>query len=543
MQRVFNPFYFAISLHSFVNSSFKAHPHLSSWSWGIASDALVWTPALSGLFGLDPSLPAPNQADQERLYTPESFALLQSANHRCRETGESYVLHLEGIHADGTTLHLEAYGAAERDAAGAITGLFGQFVDRTAEMRARKSLEEAGAKAEFANESRSRFLTNMGHEIRTPLNAIIGMAELLEYDSKRNDVKECLRTIHTSGDVLLSLVNDILDFSKIEAGQIKFVPAPVDIAQCVRESLTIISSTAAEKALEFDVLIDPELPRTIIADSLRIRQVLLNLLMNAVKFTERGRVTLGLSCTSDTEGKAIITFTVRDTGIGINDEEKRQLFKIFSQGDDSTSRRYGGTGLGLAFSQKLVEMMGGRISVTSSPGKGSSFSFSIPLIPTDETPAEPKSAPLPVTSFFLGMNAPLKILVAEDIKLNQQVIRLMLSRLGYDNVVLAENGLEVLDALHQGPFDLILMDIQMPLMNGLEATAAIFQKYQESEHPQIVALTANATPEDRTACLAAGMIEYLTKPLRREQLARVLQEVHARMPAKPPRAHRTISFD
>ena len=188
-------------------------------------------------------------------------------------------------------------------------------------------------------------------------------------------------------------------------------------------------------------------------------------------------------------------------------------------------------------------MMGGKISVSSSPGKGSSFSFSIPLIPTDEIPAEPKSAPQPVMSFFLGMNAPLKILVAEDIKLNQQVIQLMLSRLGYDNVTLAVNGLEVLDALHQGAFDLILMDIQMPLMNGLEATAAILRKYPEGERPQIVALTANATPEDRATCMAAGMIDYLTKPLRREHLARVLQEVHARLPVKPLRPSRHLMTD
>ena len=187
--------------------------------------------------------------------------------------------------------------------------------------------------------------------------------------------------------------------------------------------------------------------------------------------------------------------------------------------------------------------MGGKISVTSTPGKGSCFSFSIPLIPIDEAPIGPKSAPQPLMSFFLGMNSPLKILVAEDIKLNQQVIQLMLSRLGYDNVVLAVNGLEVLDALNLGSFDLILMDIQMPLMNGLEATAAIFQKYPEGERPQIVALTANATPEDRIACMAAGMIDYLTKPLRREQLAKVLQEVHARMPAKPPSTRKQIAFD
>ena len=521
--------------------NFKAHPDLASWSWDLADETVVWSPALYGMFGLDPSAPPPKPATLASLFKPGSFLLLEEATKHCAETGAAYSLQLEGIHAKRGSIILEAHGAAERDTNGAITGLYGQFIDRTTECAAMTALDEAKANAETANESRNRFLTNMGHEIRTPLNAIIGMAELLEYDSKRNDVKECLHAILASGDVLLSLINDILDFSKVESGQIKLATAPIDIAQCVRESLTIISSTAAEKALEFEVLIDPELPRVIVADSLRIRQVLLNLMMNAVKFTERGRVTLGVSAGTDISGTPIITFSVSDTGIGIGEDAKERLFELFSQLDDSTSRVYGGTGLGLSFSRKLVEMMGGKINVTSTLGKGSTFSFSIPLIPAGKTEIQPRNVPSqPVMSFFLGMNAPLKILIAEDIKLNQQVIKLMLSRLGYDNVVLAVNGLEVLDAMSLSSFDLILMDIQMPMMNGLEATSAIFRKYPEGERPQIVALTANATPEDRAICMAAGMIDYLTKPLRREQLACVLQEVHARMPAKPPRAPHNI---
>ena len=389
------------------------------------------------------------------------------------------------------------------------------------------ALRAAKEASDAANQAKSDFLSSMSHEIRTPLNAIIGMAELLEHDSTRPDVKQCLRTIHTSGDVLLSLINDILDLSKIEAGQIEIEKVPVDLKMCVEEPINIVASLAADKGIELKLSNDPNLPEAILGDSLRLRQVLLNLLMNAVKFTERGMISLTTRLVMAEQGR-LITFLVKDSGIGMTPDQQKRLFKIFSQADVSTTRRFGGTGLGLAISQKLVELMGGKITIESALGKGSVFQFSIPLVEAVKPqPIQGLGATPTQPNYALGQRCPMKILLAEDNKVNQQVVELMLNRLGYKTQIVI-NGLEAVSILDKEAFDLVLMDIQMPVMSGLEAAEKIIEKHG-SKRPQIIALTANATREDRKICMDAGMDDYLVKPLRRDRLATVIEETYARI--------------
>ena len=390
---------------------------------------------------------------------------------------------------------------------------------------ARNWAEAATSHAEMANAAKSEFLANMSHEIRTPLNAIIGLSEIIEADSGSPNTKELLRTIRSSSDALLAIISDILDFSKIEAGQLQLDPSSFNLQQCGEESLKIVSSLAEAKGLKADFNWDTTLPTTVVADMHRLRQVLLNLLMNGVKFTEHGSISLNIARREE-NGSSRIEFAVADTGIGITPEQQANLFQSFSQVDSSTTRRYGGTGLGLAISQRLVQMMDGNITLESFPGQGSTFRFSIPLVIGESihnTPNPDSKRTLPDAN--LASHCPLRILVAEDNPVNQRVIGMMLRQLGYQALIVS-NGFEALDALDQATYDLVLLDVQMPGMDGLEAAIRICEKFPSVHRPQLMALTANAMLEDRETCLAAGMDGYLSKPILLDKLATTLQEVY-----------------
>ncbi|CAH2602622.1 Histidine kinase [Rhodovastum atsumiense] len=405
---------------------------------------------------------------------------------------------------------------------GVVHGFYVLALDITELKRTEQALRASKEEAEQANRAKSQFLATMSHEIRTPINGVIGLAELLRGTALDARQLVWVDRLQGSADHLLRLVDDILDFSRLDGGSMVFESIPFHPAALAEETCRMLEAGAAAKGLDWRVCLPAVPPPAVLGDPGRLRQILLNLLGNAIKFTAAGGVTLTLEHAATAEGAVALAFTVRDTGIGIPRQAQARLFREFSQGDSSISRRFGGTGLGLAICARLVAQMDGDITVESEDGPGSVFRFSVRLPPApDKAPAR-VAAPAPQTV------ARLRILLAEDDPTNRLVITAMLQRLGHDAGV-AENGARAVEAVRAGGFDLVLMDMMMPGMDGLAATRAIRALEGPAAGIVVIALTANALPDDRQRCLAAGMDDFLAKPLRLAALRAMLAR-HA-----PPR--------
>lgn len=409
--------------------------------------------------------------------------------------------------------------------------------DISAQRRALQAMERAQETALENARMKSQFIANVSHEIRTPMNGILGMARLLRETPLNSEQNSLVSTIQHCGDTLLALINDILDFSKVESGKMKLEAQTFHLPMCVEEALSLVSVGAREKKLLLGKNIDKSVNEWFVGDATRIRQVLVNLLANAIKFTPEGEVHLSVTQRRLAQGRLELQFSVRDTGIGISPEQESRLFQVFTQADVSTTRKFGGTGLGLAICKTLCEMMGGRIWVKSQLGRGSVFSFTVIGEEGQAIAQETeKEQALAIFQQNFAEKHPMRILVAEDNPVNQRLAASFLSKMGY-TVQVVENGNEVLSKLAQEDFDLILMDVHMPELDGIEATRRLrVNPNHSSQRVYIVAMTAGALAGDREACLAAGMNDYLSKPIIPSELVGALTDAYRTLHPQPSRS-------
>ncbi len=515
----------------------QAIAHIGNWTFDIQSEKITWSRELFHIFGLDPNQPEPNFANYMQSIHPDDRALLQQCVEQAIINGKGYIIDYRIIQPDGSIHYSEGRAKIEWNSQGQVARLVGTNLDITDRKLAEIELIKAKEAAEAATKAKGEFLANMSHEIRTPMNGVLGMTELLETTSLDEEQQDFVKTIKESGDALLTVINDILDFSKIESGMLEIEAHDFDLREVVIAVCKLLENQANTKQISLQYTIAPDVPTNVIGDRNRLRQILLNLIGNAIKFTHEGGVNISINGQALPESnKYQLKFAIADTGIGIRGDRIDKLFQPFTQADSSTSRKYGGTGLGLTISKRLVELMHGTIWGESrgqvagdapknwqseSDTQGSTFYFAIAVSTSIAIAPPPKSKSQQMLTYpQLAAEFPLKILLVEDNKFNQMVAIAMFKRLGYQINDIANNGLEALQAVENQSFDLVFMDVQMPEMDGLAATRLIRTKLMSQV--RIIAMTANAMPEDRQACIDVGMNDYISKPISIPEIMRVV---------------------
>lgn len=492
-----------------------ASSNIGVWDVDLETDEMFWDDRTKALFGWE--------GDSRAYYGLADWVAVLHPDDRARAVAEAEIAaHGTGrfsskyriLLPNGVVRHIRDVARVHTDAHGSRR-LVGLMWDITEEVRRQEELELKRVEAEAATTAKSRFLASMSHEIRTPMSGVLGVLGLMLDDPLPPHQRERARIALASAESLLEILNDILDFSKLEAAEVILGEEPVEIRSLIASIMELMSAVATRKGLHIGHTVSAAVPRYVLGDPVRLRQIATNFLSNATKFTERGEIILRVDYFDGPKG-GTLSIEVEDTGIGVALEQQEAIFQRFIQADDSLARRAGGTGLGLAISSQLAELMGGRVALRSVPGMGSTFRLEVPSRPAEPAPAAEPAPHAPQIS------RQLRVLLAEDHATNQYVIGAYLRCAGHQ-VTLVENGVDAVSAAESGEFDVVLMDVQMPVMDGLAAAAAIRRLDGPAGAVPILALTASAMPGDREACLAAGMDGHLTKPITAKSLSAALR--------------------